>query len=257
MILTRHNHHARQALAALKTGKHVFCEKPLAINLEELEDITGALQTATTPLLSVGFNRRFAPLAVRMRRFLAESNEPLFIHYRVNAGFLPLTHWLHDPNQGGGRIIGEGCHFIDFLSYLTGAVPLSVSAAGLPDGGRYRQDNVQLTFHYPDGSIGTISYLANGDKSFAKERVEAFSGGRAAALDDFRSLEISASGRREVIRSRFSQDKGHLAGWKAFLDAVRSGRQAPIPYGELVGVTRASILADRALRTGQSEMIPS
>jgi predicted dehydrogenase len=257
VILTRHNHHARQALAALKTGKHVFCEKPLAINLEELDEIAGALQTGTTPLLSVGFNRRFAPLAMRMRRFLAESNEPLFIHYRVNAGYLPLTHWLHDPNQGGGRIIGEGCHFIDFLTFLTGAIPVSVSAVGLPDGGRYRQDNVHLTFQYPNDSIGTISYLANGDKSFAKERVEIFSGGRAAALDDFRSLEMSASGRREVLRSRFSQDKGHLAGWKIFLDAVYSGKQEPIPYDELVGVTRASILAARAMKTGQSEMITS
>jgi predicted dehydrogenase/threonine dehydrogenase-like Zn-dependent dehydrogenase len=259
VILTRHNHHARQSLAALKNGKNVFCEKPLAINLEELDEISEVLLNPqqASPILSVGFNRRFAPLAVQMRDFIRRSSEPLFIHYRVNAGFLPLTHWLHDVTQGGGRIIGEGCHFIDFLTYLTGSAPVSVTAMGLPDGGRYRQDNVQLTFQYPDGSVGTVSYLANGDKSFAKERVEVFSGGHAAALDDFRSLETACNGHRQTIRSRFSQNKGHLAGWQAFLDSLRSGGQPPIPYTELVNVTRASILAAKALQTGQVERIPS
>ncbi|MHC1784027.1 MAG: Gfo/Idh/MocA family oxidoreductase [Anaerolineaceae bacterium] len=259
VILTRHNHHARQVLTALKNNKHVFCEKPLAINLEELDEVAEVLLNPLqiSPILSVGFNRRFAPLAVQMHDFIRRSNEPLFIHYRVNAGFLPLTHWLHDSAQGGGRIIGEGCHFIDFLTYLTGSTPVSVTAMGLPDGGRYRQDNVQLTFQYSDGSVGTVSYLANGDKSFAKERVEVFSGGRAAALDDFRSLETAYNGRLQTVRSHFSQNKGHLAGWQAFLSALRSGGQPPIPYTELVNVTRASILAAKALQTGQVERIPS
>jgi predicted dehydrogenase/threonine dehydrogenase-like Zn-dependent dehydrogenase len=253
VVLTRHNHHARQVLAALKNGKNVFCEKPLAISLDELAEIAAALSKngQPHPVVSVGFNRRFAPLAVKMRAFLKSSNEPLFIHYRVNAGFLVLTHWLHDPTQGGGRIIGEGCHFIDFLSFLTGSTPVSVSAQGLPDGGRYRSDNVQLTFRYADGSIGTVSYLANGDKAFAKEHVEVFTGGRIAVLDDFRALEMVVDGRRQSIRSRFSQDKGHIAGWQAFLEAVRTGGEPPIPYSDLIGVTRASILAAQALAGGQ------
>lgn len=259
VILTRHNHHARQVLTALKNNKHVFCEKPLATTLEDLDQVAAALSGATqsSPVLSVGFNRRFAPLAVKLHEFLEPSREPLYIHYRVNAGFLPLIHWLHDPAQGGGRIIGEGCHFIDFLSFLTGSVPVSVSSQGLPDGGRYQQDNVQLTFQYSDGSLGVVTYLANGDKSFAKERVEVFSGGRVAVLNDYRSLEMVHDGKRQVVRSLFSQDKGHLAGWQAFLRAIRSGDSLPIPYQHLIGVTRASILAVQSLQNSETVSISS
>ena len=144
-ILTRHQHHARQTLAALRAGKHVYCEKPLAITPEELDEIQAALRDETLPFLMVGFNRRFAPFAVRMNDFLKESSEPFIAHYRVNAGDIPLNHWTQDPAQGGGRIIGEGCHFVDFLTFLAGAAPVSVSAQALPDNGRYRQDNVILT----------------------------------------------------------------------------------------------------------------
>lgn len=259
VILTRHNHHARQVLTALKNNKHVFCEKPLATTMEDLDQVASALlaPTQSSPVLSVGFNRRFAPLAVKLHEFLEPSREPLYIHYRVNAGFLSLTHWLHDPAQGGGRIIGEGCHFIDFLSFLTGSVPVSVSTQGLPDGGRYRQDNVQLTFQYPDGSLGVVTYLANGDKSFAKERVEVFSGGRVAVLNDYRSLEMVHDGKRQVVRSLFSQDKGHQAGWQAFLRAICSNDSLPIPFDHLIGVTRASILAAQSLQTGETIRISS
>lgn len=255
-ILTRHHHHARQVTAALRLGKHVFCEKPLAIDpagLDEIQAVMSGLDQA--PLLMVGFNRRFAPLAVRLKEFLQGRSEPLAAHYRVNAGYIPLNHWVHDPEQGGGRIIGEGCHFIDFLSFLTGAAPVSVTAQALPDGGRYHQDNAVLTFTYPDGSIGTVSYLANGDKSFPKERVEVFAGGKVAALDDFRTLELVNNGRRQVQRSALRQDKGHQAGWTAFLEAVKAGGPAPIPYEHLFGVTRASFAAVRALESGQRELI--
>ena len=113
----------------------------------------------------MGFNRRFAPLAVRLKEFLEERGEPLAAHYRVNAGYLPSSHWLHDPQQGGGRIIGEGCHFVDFLAFLVGEAPVEVTARALPDAGRYHEDNAVLTFSFADGSIGVVSYLANGDKS--------------------------------------------------------------------------------------------
>ena len=209
-----------------------------------------------TPLLTVGFNRRFAPLAsARSKAFIADRAEPLAAHYRVNAGYLPLNHWTQDPPQGGGRIIGEGCHFIDFLTFLVGEPPVSVSAQALPDAGRYRQDNVLLTFTFPDGSLGTLTYLANGDKSFAKERVEVFCGGRIAVLDDFRSLELVRRGRRWVLRSRLRQDKGHQAGWEAFLSAVRAGGPPPIPYPHILGVTRATFAAVEALRNSVQTLL--
>lgn len=248
-ILTRHHLHARQALAALRAGKHVFCEKPLALNIAELDEIQSALREAPGRILTVGFNRRFAPLAVQLKTFLDGRNEPLAAYYRVNAGYIPLNHWTHDVEQGGGRIIGEGCHFIDFLTYLVGAPPVEVVARGLPDGGRYREDNITLSFTFPDGSLGTVSYLANGDKAFPKERVEVFSGGRVGVLDDYRSIEMVANGKRRVERSRLRQDKGHQDEWGAFAAAVQSGGPPPIPYEQLFGVMRATFAAVEALRT--------
>jgi len=250
-ILTRHNLHAGQVVRALKAGKHVFCEKPLAITPEGLGEIQTQLELSSRCLLMVGFNRRFAPLAIRLAEFLRDRQEPLAMHYRVNAGFLPLTHWLHDPEEGGGRIIGEGCHFVDFLSFLAGAAPVSVSAQALPDLSRYREDNIILTFTFPDGSVGTLAYLANGDKSFPKERLEVFCNGRVAVLDDFRSLEMVRSGKRTVLRSRMRQDKGHQAEWEAFAAAILAGGPPPIPYAHLFGVTRATFAAIEALRSGE------
>jgi predicted dehydrogenase len=251
-VLTRHHIHARQVVAALQAGKNVFCEKPLALNEAELGEIAAALESAPgAPLLTVGFNRRFAPMAQKLAEFLSGRSEPLIAHYRVNAGYLPLTHWTHDPAQGGGRIIGEGCHFIDFLSFLVGAPPVSVQTHSLPDGGRYREDNVVLTFSFPDGSLGTLTYLANGDKAFPKERVEVFCGGRAAALDDFRSLELVSGGRRVTHQSRLRQDKGHAGLWQAFADALTGAGAPPIPYAHLLGVTRASFAAVESLRSGR------
>ncbi len=254
-ILTRHNHHARQVVSGLQRGKHVFCEKPLAINEEELKTIETALAAEAAPLLMVGFNRRFAPYARKLYAFLDGRTEPLAAHYRVNAGYLPDNHWLHDPKVGGGRIIGEGCHFIDFLTFLVGQPPVSVQASALPEVGRYHEDNVVLTFTFPDGSIGTVTYLANGDKSFPKERVEVFCAGRAAVLDDFRTLELVRDGKREVFHSRLRQDKGHRAGWEAFLQAAKTGGAAPIPYAHLFGVTRASFAAVQALREKTEQKI--
>jgi len=248
-ILTRHDLHAEQAAAALQAGKHVFLEKPLAINRAQLAMLEEQLASAGDQLLTVGFNRRFAPLARKMQTFLDDRTEPLAAHYRINAGFIPLTHWLHDPEVGGGRIIGEGCHFIDFLTFLVGEAPVRVTAQGLPDGGVYREDNVVLTLTYPDGSLGTVSYLSNGDKAFPKEQVEVFSGGRVAVLDDFRSLEMVHNGNRKTVRSRLRQDKGHQAEWDFFSRAILGDGEPPIPYNQLIGVTKASFAAVESLRS--------
>ncbi|MGW8226081.1 MAG: bi-domain-containing oxidoreductase [Anaerolineales bacterium] len=257
-LLTRHHQHAVQVMAALQAGKNVFCEKPLAITTGELESIFQILEHPPTdfPLLMVGFNRRFAPFSQQLKEFLGASQEPLFAHYRVNAGYLPPSHWLHDTSQGGGRLIGEACHFIDFLTFLVGESPISVAAFGLPDEGKYHEDNLHLVLSYPDGSLGTIDYLANGDKTFAKERLEVFTAGRVAVLDDFRSLELVKDGKQQVLRSRLRQDKGHQAEWQVFQRAILEREQPPIPYQQLFGVSSAAILAVEALRTGETIPIP-
>ena len=253
-VLTRHHLHAPQVIAALKAGKHVFCEKPLSVNREDLGVIVNELERSDR-LLMVGFNRRFSPFALRLKSFFDGVSEPLAMHYRVNAGYLPLDHWLHDQEQGGGRIIGEACHFIDLLTYMNGSTPVKVSAIGLPDDQRYRDDNVIITLEYPDASIGTLSYLAGGDRSFPKERVEIIGGGRVAVLDDFRRFEMVRDGRRKVRRAWFRQDKGHRREWEAFAQALASGGPPPIPYAHLIGVTLASIAAVEALQSGEAVKI--
>ncbi len=246
-ILTRHQHHARQVIQALQAGQHVFCEKPLAITAEELSAVQELLMQQPPHLVTVGFNRRFAPFSQQIAQFLSGRREPLFVQYRVNAGYLPLSHWLHDPQQGGGRIIGEGCHFIDYLTFLVGKPPVRVRTVGLPDGERYRQDNVCITLSFEDGSVGVVNYLANGDKSFPKERVEVFCGGRVAVLEDFRSLELVRDGKHQKFTARLRQDKGHQALWRAFVQAVQQGGAPPIPYDHLLGVTRTTFAAVESL----------
>lgn len=255
LILTRHDSHADLAVRALQAGKHVFVEKPLAVNSEQLVVISEQLsvtsgsssaQRVPRPLLMTGFNRRFSPLAQTLSSFIFPRNEPLYAHYRVNAGHIPLNHWVHDPEQGGGRIIGEGCHFIDFLTFLVGSAPVAVSAVALPDGGKYREDNVSMTLTFADGSIGVVDYLANGDKSFPKELVEVFCGGSVAVLDDFRVLETVRDGKKKTVKL-WGQDKGHFNEMQSLVSAIRSGIP-PIPYEQLIGVTQASFAAVESIR---------
>jgi predicted dehydrogenase/threonine dehydrogenase-like Zn-dependent dehydrogenase len=250
-ILTRHDTHADLVIKALKAGKNVFVEKPLAITSDQLKKILAMVgATRESPLLTVGFNRRFAPLAQQLSIFYKEHTEPMHVHYRVNAGYIPLNHWTQDPALGGGRIIGEACHFIDFITFLIGASPISVTAHALPDNGKYHEDNVSMTFTFPNGSIGVVDYLANGDKSFPKERLEVFCGGKIAVLDDFRKLEMVENGKWKVIKA--AQDKG----WKneviAFVRSIREGGQPPIPYEQLIGVTKATFAAVESLRKNQA-----
>jgi predicted dehydrogenase len=247
-ILTRHNTHAELIVKALKAGKHVFVEKPLAITPPQLRSIEEQLLITNNCLLMAGFNRRFAPLAQQLQSLVSTQSVqgPKYIHYRVNAGPIPLNHWTHDPEIGGGRIIGEGCHFVDFITFLVGAVPISVTAHALPNNSKYRDDNVSMTFTFPDGSIGIVDYLANGDKSFPKERVEVFCGGQIAVLSDFVSLQTVKDGKKKEVKG--VQNKGWVEEWKTFVKSIREEGQPPIPYEQLIGSAKATFAAVESIR---------
>lgn len=249
-ILTRHDTHAELVIKALRAGKNVFAEKPLAISSDQLSAVSKQLLKAEHCLLTVGFNRRFAPLARQLFNVMGDRAEPMYVHYRVNAGYLPSNHWTQDPHIGGGRIIGEACHFVDFITFLVGSAPVSVSAYALPDNGKYREDNVSMTFAFPDGSLGVVDYLANGDKTFPKEYIEVFYSGKIAVLDDFRRLEMVENGNRKVIKD--AQDKGWRNEMIAFAKAIQEGGQPPIPYEQLIGVTKATFAAVESLRENRS-----
>lgn len=252
-ICTRHAAHARQVVEALDAGKHVFCEKPLALDERELADILDAFdRNEGRCQLFVGYNRRFAPLALQLRTFISSVGEPAMMHYRINAGFIPSESWIHDPEEGGGRILGEACHFVDFLGFVCGHPVVAASSVLLPNSGRYRDDNLAATLTFADGSVGTMTYTATGDKSFSKERIEIFTGGRVAILEDFRELVLIQDGRRRARKSRLRIDKGHRGEWAAFVQSLRSGGPQPIPLEDLVNVTLATMALRRPSPDGRT-----
>jgi predicted dehydrogenase/threonine dehydrogenase-like Zn-dependent dehydrogenase len=235
LIATQHDTHASYTVQALAAGKHVFVEKPLALTESELQEVEAAVAASET-ILMVGFNRRFAPLAQHLRGALG-GRGPLVINYRINAGRLPRSHWTHDPEVGGGRIVGEVCHFVDFACFLTGAAPTAVDAAAVGGGSEPREDSLAATLRFPDGSIAVIIYSALGDPGLPKERVEVLGEAGAGVLDDFSSLTLYRGGEEE--RFGGSRDKGHAAELKLFVDACRRGEQ-PWPVAEMAAVTRAT-----------------
>jgi predicted dehydrogenase len=248
VIATRHNLHAAQVTRALECGKHVFCEKPLCLTEDELSAIQFACLNASGCRLMVGFNRRFAPMIQQMRAFLIQADGPFTMHYRVNAGPLPPQHWVNDPEQGGGRILGEMCHFVDLLSFICGSRPVSVGAKGGASSG---SQDVTATIEFADGSIGTIAYICSGDIAFSKERIEVFRGGAVAVLDDFRRLDLIRRGKKKIFRSRLRQDKGHKSEWRAFSKCILSGEPSPIALEEIVTSTLATIRITESLRSGR------
>jgi predicted dehydrogenase/threonine dehydrogenase-like Zn-dependent dehydrogenase len=256
-IVTPHHLHAGQVVTALKNHKHVFCEKPLCLNEADLITIIQAYHQARDCHLMLGFNRRFAPLAIKLRDFIAQVNEPLLMHYRINGGYIPLDHWIQDTAIGGGRLVGEVCHFVDFMSFLTGENPQSVYAQALPNSGRYADDNLSLTLRYPNGSLGTITYAANGDKALGKERFEVFGGGRAAVLEDFRQLNMVYQGKRHEARLRLRQGKGHLGEWQALAHALEEGNPTPISFIDIVATTLVTLRAEQSLHSGEVVSVDS
>jgi len=248
VIAARHNLHAREVLAALRAGKHVFCEKPLCLTLDELVSIEAFFADAKSPpQLMVGFNRRFAPQVARMKSLLASIDAPSNFVMTVNAGAIPATSWIQDPAVGGGRLIGEGCHFIDLLRHLAGAPIVAFDIAALGEtGGPPRSDNFALTLRFANGSIGTLHYLACGNKRFPKERLEIFCAGRVLQLDNFRKLRgwgWPGFSRMNLWR----QNKGQDACAAAFVRTLRDGAAAPIPLAEILEVSRVAIEAMRSL----------
>ena len=248
VVATRHDSHAKFVLQALQAGKQVFVEKPLAISSQQVDMIAGAAEASGAPRLMVGFNRRFAPQVVRMKSLLAGVRDAKSVSITVNAGAIPTDHWTQDPQVGGGRIIGEGCHFIDLARFLVGHPIVEARVQAL--GGRSHRpgdDNSNITLSFADGSWASILYLANGHKAFPKERVEVFCAGRVLQLDNFRRLQgYGWQGFR--AHKLWRQDKGQNACAQAFVDSVRNAGAAPIPLEEILEVARITVALGEAAR---------
>jgi len=237
-------------LEALAAGKHVFVEKPLCLTLTELDEIQAAYDGSR--ILMVGFNRRYAPLAQKLKAALAGRTTPLMMVYRINAGYIPPDHWVHDPEVGGGRLVGEVCHFIDFFHFLTDSEMVQVSVAPISGSmGKYRpDDNLCLTLTFRDGSVGTILYTAKGSKTFSRERVEVYGEEFVGVIEDFRRAEIVRGGRRQIFR-KFSMDMGYGAELQAFLmDAWEEGKAWELFHSQ-AHASLTTIKAAESLRTGK------
>ena len=251
VIATRHADHAALVIEALSAGKHVFCEKPLALTSDELDAVMQAERKAPGTLL-VGFNRRFSPLLHEMASFLETPGEPMILSYRVSAGRLPEDHWTHDLAQGGGRILGEACHFVDALAFITGHPVAEVYAAAPGSGLRALQadDDLVMSLRFADRSVASLLYVAAGSPRVAKERLEGFCGSRAAVLEDYRALDLYNAARHDRRRPR-AQEKGHRQEIAAFLRAVRTG-EASMERSAIANVTLATLAIVESLRTGRS-----
>src|SRR5690606_33724499 len=243
LISTRHHLHTAQAIAAAEAGKHVFVEKPLALSVEEAEAVVTRADKMGV-LLTVGFNRRLAPTALALKVALDAVTGPKTLLFRVNAGPLPASHWLNDPTEGGGRMLGEVVHFIDFLCGMICAEPLAVSALGSADG-----QDFAITLRFPGASLGVVVYTAQGDPAFPKERVEAFAGGGVAVLEDFRTLSFTGLRGREVSGG---QDKGHRALLENFGAAIRGEADLAVTGLDGLRATRVAVAALESIRTGRT-----
>lgn len=246
VIATQHNTHARFVIQALNAGKNVFVEKPLALNQKELDDIDAAYKKACEkgiiPKVMVGFNRRFSPLTQKMKSLVAKSQAPISMVYTCNAGDIPADSWVQNPELGGGRIIGEACHFIDMARFIAGSPIQNIQASAMkqPEGMKDCQDTATITLTFENGSMSTIHYFANGHSSFSKERIEVFQGGQIFVLDNFRSLEgygVAGFKKQKVRR----QNKGQSECCKAYVQSIEEGTDAPVSYQELMEVSQACV----------------
>ena len=250
-VTSRHDSHARYVSDALRAGKNVFVEKPLALNHDELENILSAYEEAQqmgdVPLLMVGYNRRFSEPIGAIQKLFSGRTEPLAMHYRVNAGFIPPTHWMQHPEQGG-RFTGEGGHFVDVMQFVSGALPISVYAVAPTDSARhYNNDNVLVTIAFVDGSVGTIHYLANGANAVEKEYLEVFGESKTARMWNFKKLECAVD--RKKSTTSFSGERGHAEEMRVLLHRLESGTGSPIAIESLAATSRATFAVLESLRT--------
>ena len=248
LITTQHHMHAKMTIEAMNAGKNVFVEKPLAMNQKELDLIIKAYNV-NNGIITVGFNRRFAPLAKKMKKALGSSTTPINIVTTMNAGFIPKDVWIHDMKIGGGRIIGEACHYIDLCSYLSGSEVVSVCMNAMGKNPEENTDNASILLKYENGSNAVINYFANGSKGYSKERVEVYSQERTLVMDNWRTLK--AFGFRGLSSSKSAQDKGHLNQFKALLDQQESGGDPIISFNEIINTTEASFAAIESLKEGK------
>jgi polar amino acid transport system substrate-binding protein len=249
IIATRHDTHAALAAKALASGRDVFLEKPAAVDEAQLASLGEAVRSSGARLM-VGFNRRFAPFALAVRDAFAGRRSGLVMSARVNAGRIPAGTWLTDSEEGGGRVVGEACHFVDLLSFWAGAPPTRVSAHAIGPGGAWdRADNLVIALSFDDGSVGTILYSAMGDPSVSKERYEVLCEGKVAVLENWRTLAITSRGKTKTSRV-LKADKGFAGELGAFAEACRRGDASPMPWESIEAVTRATFAAERAWREG-------
>jgi polar amino acid transport system substrate-binding protein len=252
-IATPHSSHAHQVIQALKAGKSVFVEKPLAITEEELCEVIDTKAINNFPLM-VGFNRRFAPICVTIKKEFENSSEPLVINIRVNAGFIPKDHWTQIAEIGAGRIIGEMCHFIDLMQFFTGSKPVKVYADCIESNNDKLKldDNIAIVIKFKNGSVGNLTYVANGDKSLPKELIEIFGAGKTAVINDFQNGTLFANNRSTSLKS---SGKGHHQEVQTFLNALKEGKDAPIDFRSICLTTTTTFKIIDSLRTGLPQEI--
>lgn len=252
-IATPHNSHAPYVIESLKAEKNVFVEKPLAMNYEELDEVKTIFEAGKSQLM-VGFNRRFSPVAVKIKEEFLNNGEPKVVNIRVNAGFIPKDHWTQNPNLGGGRIIGEMCHFIDLMQFFTDSKPVKVYADAIKTSNQALtpEDNISITVSFEDGSIGNLLYLGNGDKSLPKELIEVFSGGKVGRIHDFRKGEIHKGNKTVQLKL---DGKGHKQEVKEFISSLETGGQAPISFESIYLTTLTTFKVIDSLATGLPQSV--
>ncbi|WP_299119771.1 bi-domain-containing oxidoreductase [uncultured Winogradskyella sp.] len=248
-VATRHDSHGSYVLKSLKANKNVFVEKPLCLLESELNEIIEA-QSRANKAVMVGFNRRFSPLTKKLKKALG--NNPMTMLYRINAGSIPGDNWIQDLEIGGGRVLGEVCHFIDYLTYLNGSLPVKVSASALPDANNLN-DTLNILIQFENGSSGVVAYYANGSKSMTKEYVEVFSAGLSATLNDFKELKIYGKGKPKKDKI-FNQNKGQKEMVEAFVSGLLTDGKAPIPFDDIVAVTKASFKVLESVKRGGEQV---
>ncbi|MFT7049600.1 MAG: putative dehydrogenase/threonine dehydrogenase-like Zn-dependent dehydrogenase [Psychroserpens sp.] len=248
-VATRHDSHGPYVLKSLEANKNVFVEKPLCLLETELDAIIEAQATANKAVM-VGFNRRFSPLTKKLKKAIGD--HPMTMLYRINAGAIPGDNWIQDLEIGGGRVLGEVCHFIDYLTYLNGSLPTKVSATALPDAHQLN-DTLNILIQFENGSSGVVGYYANGSKSMTKEYVEVFSAGVSATLNDFKELKIYGKGTPKKEKP-FNQNKGQKEMVIAFVNGLLSDGKAPIPFEEVIAVTKASFKVLESIKRGGEQV---